>query len=272
MKPRAASPGQQKPQGECCPSPPHGPLARLDAGLEKMKATGTSGRRGSGLRWLRPAARGQGDVEERLGLGDINGTARSGPNGVRNTLQRRLLTSAVVPAVSWGKIPCSGGCCVLAWETKVLAFLQPRLVPKTGVGGQLLCLIAEWSRLSWGTEGTGLQARVSPLTFPCEDRTISGWADGCCRTRGLFLGFSNPRHKSRFSGSPRQPPGPPDRRPWASPWFSGHFRALCSGRDRQRSCRGRARAPGMSSPERKTGLVSLLCTQQASRTGGLEGR
>lgn len=24
MKPRAASPGQQKPQGECCPSPPMG--------------------------------------------------------------------------------------------------------------------------------------------------------------------------------------------------------------------------------------------------------
>lgn len=124
------------------------------------------------------------------------------------------------------------GGCVLAWETKVLAFLQPRLVPKTGVGGQLLCLITEWGKLSWGTEGTGLQAPASSLTFPCEDRTISGWSDGCCRTRGLFLGFSNPRHKSCLSGSPRQPPGPPDRRPWASAWFSGHFRALRSGRDK----------------------------------------
>lgn len=106
--------------------PLSGSLAGLAAGLEKMKISGG----GHQKKWqtrlrpvlgLSPQHKGRGKWRRGGPRGGMCGCQVRPERDKKHPVAKASYACYVGPAVSWGKRPCSGEC-VLARETKVLAF------------------------------------------------------------------------------------------------------------------------------------------------------
>ena len=81
-----------------------------------------------------------------------------------------------------------------------------------------------------------MKATVAGWQGLCPEAWRQRWADGCWRTRGLFLGSSKPCHNSCPSGSPprgQQPPGSPRSQALGHPLVQQTFQGTLL-RERQR--------------------------------------